>query len=203
MSACLLLASESLLLAFCLPLSAFSLGCERSFYPGFFDENDYPKSNFRKIMHIHVTHAIVDRYPKVKFVWAHVGLSQELATLHPAVHARILEVFFERFSTNLWLDTSWDVLAKQNFVRGYGASNRPRPHRIPEEIGTEIVTEIVLVPPHPPPTPPLRLITTASRSRTFGPLGRPRTSLTTLSSICPSGQARANGSIRSGRRRRT
>ena len=148
-----LTASESLLLAFCLPLSAFSLGCERSFYPGFFDENDYPKSNFRKIMHIHVTHAIVDRYPKVKFVWAHVGLSQELATLHPAVHARILEVFFERFSTNLWLDTSWDVLAKQNFVRGYGASNRPRPHRIPEEIGTEIVTEIVLVPPHPPPTP--------------------------------------------------
>ena len=153
-SACLLLASESLLLAFCLPLSAFSLGCERSFYPGFFDENDYPKSNFRKIMHIHVTHAIVDRYPKVKFVWAHVGLSQELATLHPAVHARILEVFFERFSTNLWLDTSWDVLAKQNFVRSYGVSNRPRPHRIPEEIGTEIVTEIGLVPPPPPPTPP-------------------------------------------------
>ena len=102
-----------------------SFGCERSFYSGFFDEKDYPKSNFRKIMHIHVTHAIVDRYPKVKFVWAHVGLSQELATLHPAVHARILEVFFERFSTNLWLDTSWDVLAKQNFVRGYGASNPP------------------------------------------------------------------------------
>ena len=100
-------------------------GCERSFYSGFFDEKDYPKSNFRKIMHIHVTHAIMDRYPKVKFVWAHVGLSQELATLHPAVHARILEVFFERFSTNLWLDTSWDVLAKQNFVRGYGASNPP------------------------------------------------------------------------------
>ena len=36
--------------------------------------------------------------------------------LHPAVHARILEVFFERHATNLWIDTSWDVLAKHNFV---------------------------------------------------------------------------------------
>ena len=32
------------------------------------------------------------------------------------MHARILEVFFERHATNLWIDTSWDVLAKHNFV---------------------------------------------------------------------------------------
>ena len=80
---------------------------------GFFDADHYPKENFRKIMHIHVTHAIIARYKAVKFVWAHVGLCMELSTLHPAVHARIIEVFFERHATNLWLDTSWDVLAKQ------------------------------------------------------------------------------------------
>ena len=49
-------------------------------------------------------------------MWAHVGLCMELSSLHPAVHAKIIEVFFERHATNLWLDTSWDVLAKQNFV---------------------------------------------------------------------------------------
>ena len=40
----------------------------------------------------------------------------ELTTLHPAVHAKIIQSFFERHATNLWFDTSWDVLAKQNFV---------------------------------------------------------------------------------------
>jgi hypothetical protein len=86
------------------------------FYTGFFDENNYPKHNFRKIMHIHVTDSLIARYKEVKFVWAHVGLCMELTTLHPAVHAKILQSFFERHATNMWLDTSWDVLAKQNFV---------------------------------------------------------------------------------------
>lgn len=86
------------------------------FYHGFFDEHNYPKPNFRKIMHIHVTHAIIARYKQVKFVWAHIGLCMELKFLHPAVHAKILETFFERHATNMWIDTSWDVLAKQNFV---------------------------------------------------------------------------------------
>ena len=48
------------------------------FYSGFFDDKDYPKENFRKIMHIHVTDSIIGRYKQVKFVWAHVGLSMEL-----------------------------------------------------------------------------------------------------------------------------
>ena len=98
-----------------------------SFYSGFFDEDNYPKSNFRKIMHIHVTDSIIARYKEVKFVWAHVGLCMELGSLHPAVHARILEAFFERHATNLWLDTSWDVLAKQNFVRAGGQTRAPPP----------------------------------------------------------------------------
>lgn len=87
------------------------------FYSGFFDEEThYPKPNFRKIMHIHVLDAIVGRYPEVKIVWAHLGLSMELQTLHPAVHAHILSSFYERHATNLWSDLSWDVLAKLNFM---------------------------------------------------------------------------------------
>ena len=42
---------------------------------GFFGENNLPKSNFRKIMHIHVTDSIIARYKEVKFVWAHVGVA--------------------------------------------------------------------------------------------------------------------------------
>ena len=100
------------------------------FYPGFFDEHNYPKPNFRKIMHIRVLDAILRRYKTVKFVWAHLGLAMELTTLHPAVHARILSVLYERHATNLWSDMSWDVLAKMNFMNydgkpieaGYAAS---------------------------------------------------------------------------------
>jgi len=86
------------------------------FYAGFFDEEGFPRDNFRKIQHIHVTDAIVGRYKEVKFVWAHLGLSMELTSLHPAVHARILASFYERHATNLWSDLSWDVLAKLNFM---------------------------------------------------------------------------------------
>ena len=44
------------------------------FYAGFFDVGThYPKDNFKKIRHIHVTDSIIGRYPEVKFVWAHVG----------------------------------------------------------------------------------------------------------------------------------
>lgn len=86
------------------------------FYSGFFDHNDYPKANFRKVMHIHVLDSIIARYKRVMFVWAHLGLCMELTTLHPAVHAQILSGFYERHATNLWSDMSWDVLAKMNFM---------------------------------------------------------------------------------------
>ena len=59
---------------------------------------------------------IIARYKRVKIIWAHLGLCMELTTLHPAVHARILQGFYERHATNLWSDMSWDVLAKLNFV---------------------------------------------------------------------------------------
>ena len=49
----------------------------------------------------------------------------ELTTLHPAVHARILETFYERHTTHLWSDLSWDVLAKLNFMNYDGEPPGP------------------------------------------------------------------------------
>ena len=58
-----------------------------AFYPGFFDENDYPKENFRKIMHIHVTDSIIKRYKEVKFVWVSARRHRMRCTRADATHA--------------------------------------------------------------------------------------------------------------------
>ena len=144
-------------------------------YRGFFDAHDYPKDNFRKIMHIHVTDALIKRcalapprlpcsalppccaplttlrsprsaptaatrllrrawprrYKEVRFVWAHLGLSMELTTLHPAVHAHILRTFYERHATNLWSDMSWDVLAKVSHKLPTREASDPRKPALP------------------------------------------------------------------------
>ena len=55
--------------------------------------------------------AILARYPDVNIVWAHIGLSKELLTLHPLVHSHIMRKMFERYA-NLHADVSWDILAK-------------------------------------------------------------------------------------------
>ena len=80
-------------------------------YQSFFDAQDYPKSNFRKIMHLRVWDTILSRFPSTKIVWAHIGLSKELKHLHPVVHVHILNELMTRHS-NLYADISWDVLAK-------------------------------------------------------------------------------------------
>ena len=40
--------------------------------------------------------SLFHRYPNMKVVWAHVGLSKELKDLHPVVHMHILTKLFER-----------------------------------------------------------------------------------------------------------
>ena len=55
--------------------------------------------------------AILGRYPDVNIVWAHIGLSKELLSLHPLVHSHIMRKMFERHA-NLHADVSWDILAK-------------------------------------------------------------------------------------------
>ena len=89
------------------------------FYPAFFHTNFHSMNNtntpnfhgFRKVQHLHLMDTILQRYPRMKVVWAHMGLSKELLGLHPKVHCHIMETFFERYP-NLYVDMSWDILAK-------------------------------------------------------------------------------------------
>ena len=68
------------------------------FYPGFFDEeSNQPKPNFRKIMHIQVTDALIARYKEVKFVWAHMGLSMELTQVQVPPIASLITVSLDRW----------------------------------------------------------------------------------------------------------
>ena len=56
--------------------------------------------------------ALLTRYPRMITVWAHLGLSKELANLHPKVHAFIIKKLMDKHP-NLYADVSWDVLSKQ------------------------------------------------------------------------------------------
>jgi len=80
-------------------------------YKAFFDSTNTPKANFRKIQHLQVWDAILSRYSNVNIVWAHIGLSKELRSLHPLVHSHIMRELFNRHP-NLHADVSWDILAK-------------------------------------------------------------------------------------------
>lgn len=82
------------------------------FYRGFFDRSNAPKPNFKKIQHLKIWDALLTRYPRMITVWAHLGLSKELANLHPKVHAFIIKKLMDKHP-NLYADVSWDVLSKQ------------------------------------------------------------------------------------------
>ncbi|GGZ52540.1 amidohydrolase family protein [Streptomyces bluensis] len=56
------------------------------------------------------------RYPQNKIVWAHMGLSKELATMDPDRHIRILERLLDTYP-HLALDLSWRVLEDQYFSK--------------------------------------------------------------------------------------
>ena len=47
----------------------------------------------------------------MKVVWAHMCLNKELLSFHPRVHSHIMEHFLTKYE-NLYVDISWDVLAK-------------------------------------------------------------------------------------------
>jgi len=83
------------------------------YYHGFFSrDTNMPKKNFRKIMHLKIWDTLLTRYPNMTVVWAHLGLSKELANLHPKIHAYIIETLMAKHP-NLYADVSWDVLSKQ------------------------------------------------------------------------------------------
>ena len=53
--------------------------------------------------------------PNVNVVWAHMGLTNVLRTLHPRIHTYIIEQLFERHE-NLYIDISSDILANTFFL---------------------------------------------------------------------------------------
>ena len=82
---------------------------------------------------------IMTRYPKMKIVWAHMGLSKELKSLHPRVHTHILEYFFKKHEY-LYVDLSWDILAKLlllNYDEMQGVENLSA-HNHPDIHDTEL-----------------------------------------------------------------
>jgi len=83
------------------------------FYPAFFSskKNEPILHTFRKIQHLPLMTTLLDRFPKLKVVWPHLGLSKELRNLHPKIHTHIFEYLFKKYE-NLFIDISWDILAK-------------------------------------------------------------------------------------------
>jgi predicted TIM-barrel fold metal-dependent hydrolase len=48
---------------------------------------------------LQVWDTMLARYPNVRIVWAHMGLSKELKRLHPIVHRHIMTKLFDRSAT--------------------------------------------------------------------------------------------------------
>jgi hypothetical protein len=59
---------------------------------------------------------VLHRYPHNKIIWAHMGLSKELATLDPDTHMQLVGRLLDR-SPNLTLDLSWRVLEDLYFSK--------------------------------------------------------------------------------------
>ena len=59
--------------------------------------------------YLYLMEHVLKQYPKNKIVWAHMGLSRELATMDPATHIKIMASALDK-NSNLLLDTSWRVL---------------------------------------------------------------------------------------------
>ena len=111
------------------------------FYPAFFNKitNEPNLTTFKKIQHLQLMDVIMTRYPKMKIVWAHMGLSKELKSLHPRVHTHILEYFFKKHEY-LYVDLSWDILAKLlllNYDEMQGVENLSA-HNHPDIHDTEL-----------------------------------------------------------------
>ncbi|MFF5438400.1 amidohydrolase family protein [Streptomyces achromogenes] len=66
--------------------------------------------------YLHLFRKALDRYPRNKIVWAHMGLSKELSTMDPAEHIAIVRDLLTRYP-RLTLDLSWRVLEDQYFSK--------------------------------------------------------------------------------------
>jgi len=111
-------------------------------FDSFFDSSNTPKQNFKKIQHLKIWDTLLDTYPNMTVVWAHLGLSKELKHLHPTVHAYIIETLFNKHP-NLYADISWDVLSKQLLMNFNGANVSLLHHDIHEDFSAEIDESLV------------------------------------------------------------
>ncbi|WP_051836106.1 amidohydrolase family protein [Streptomyces sp. NRRL WC-3742] len=66
--------------------------------------------------YLHLMEEILDRYPHNKIVWAHMGLSKELAHMDPDQHIAILSRLLDEHP-NLTVDLSWRVLEDLYFSK--------------------------------------------------------------------------------------
>ncbi|MGW0886533.1 amidohydrolase family protein [Streptomyces sp. NPDC002671] len=66
--------------------------------------------------YLHLMKEILRLYPNNKIVWAHMGLSKELAHMDPDQHIHILERLLDAYP-NLMVDLSWRVLEDQYFSK--------------------------------------------------------------------------------------
>ncbi|MCL3995587.1 amidohydrolase [Streptomyces lavenduligriseus] len=66
--------------------------------------------------YLHLFRKALDRYPRNKIVWAHMGLSKELSAMDPAEHRAIVRGLLTRYP-RLTLDLSWRVLEDQYFSK--------------------------------------------------------------------------------------
>jgi hypothetical protein len=66
--------------------------------------------------YLHLLERVLDRYPRNKIVWAHMGLSKELATMDPRSHIAITKRLLDEHP-NLTLDLSWRVIDDQYFTK--------------------------------------------------------------------------------------
>ena len=63
---------------------------------------------------LYLMEAVLTLYPDNKIVWAHMGLSNELTTMDPALHIDTLRRLMDQHP-NLYLDISWRVLEDSYF----------------------------------------------------------------------------------------
>lgn len=69
--------------------------------------------------YLYLMQHVLKKYPDNKIVWAHMGLSKELATLPAEEHVEIMKGLLNQYP-NLILDISWDVLF--NTYQGHGGA---------------------------------------------------------------------------------
>ncbi|MGH3693625.1 MAG: amidohydrolase family protein [Pseudonocardiaceae bacterium] len=66
--------------------------------------------------YMHFMEEVLQRYPKNKIIWAHMGLSKELANMNPEQHIGVMKQLLDSHP-NLTLDISWRVLEDLYFSK--------------------------------------------------------------------------------------